>query len=155
MGKFFIRGIEKWHFLPACANLAAPTAPEIAAGTPLTPRIATTNGFTASSGSIDAPDADSRFTSNIPGPLTPVASSITFNDDDAVSDPDPMRTLLADQVTGFILIARKGMGTGKPAQVWPIRSGGPNDEHNWDNAPARFTADVFHPAEPEKNALLP
>jgi hypothetical protein len=155
MGKFFIRGIEKWHFLPACADLAAPTSAEITAGTPLTPRIATTNGFTASSGSIDAPDADNRFVGNIPGTLTPVASSITFNDDDATSVPDPMASLLADQVTGFILIARRGMGTAKPAQVWPIRSGGPNDEHNWDNAPARFTVDLFHPDAPEKNAVLP
>lgn len=155
MAKFFIRGTEKWFFLPAVANLAAPTSAEITAGTNITPRMATSSGFTASTTNIDAPDADTRFVGNIPGSLTPAASSITFNDDDAVSTPDPIKTLLADQVTGFIVIARRGTGTGKPAQVWPVRSGGPDDEHNWENAPARFTVGVATTSAPNKTAVMP
>lgn len=155
MSKFFIRGIEKWKFCPAIANLAAPTSAELTAGTSLTPRMATSSGFTATRSAIDAPDADTAFVTNVPGSVAPAASQIVFNDDDAIVGTDPIKTLLADNVTGFIVIARRGFGTGKPGQVWPIRSGGDNDEHNWENAPARFTIDMFFPQEPEKHAVLP
>lgn len=155
MARFFRRGVTKIYFLPAIATPAAPTSTEITAGTNLTPRVADTAGWTATTTPIEAPDADTRFVSNIPGSLTPAASSITFNEDDAVTDPDPLRTTLADGTTGFIVFFPKGKSTGKPAEVWPVRSAGPNREYNWTNANARFVVDFATVAEPTKDAVSP
>lgn len=152
MARFFRRGVSKVYFLPAVANKAAPTAPEIAAGTDLTGSVADIGGFTYTNSPIDTPDMASTYTTTIPGEDTTDTPSLTFYDDNAST---AIRTALAKGVTGYLLRVPYGTGTGKRGEVWPVTSTGVNDEWSAGNDPARFQAQFAVTAVPTLAAVLP
>jgi hypothetical protein len=148
---FFRRGKSKIYFLPAVANLAAPTATEVTAGQDLSDAVTDIGGFQFSNAPIDTPDLASEFTSQIPGPDTAGDSSLTFKDD---FDDDATRTLLAKGTDGFIVLMPYGHVTGKRAEVWPVTSTGFNDQWSIDNNPATSMVTFAVSSPPNQNAVL-
>lgn len=151
--KFFRRGVTKVWFLPAVANLAAPTAAEFTAGDDVTPGLQSLAGFTSANQAIDTPDADVPFTSNIPGEDRPEASSLTYYEDAATVDA--YRALFTEGTTGFIVICPKGKATGKPAEVWPVRVSAANRTIDFSNVAALEVFQFAITDAPEKDAVLP
>jgi hypothetical protein len=149
--KFFRRGVSLIDFLPAVANPAAPTTTEISAGTPLTAGIASVSGWQLSNSPIAVPNLAEVFTPQINGEDTVADSSLTFNDDDT---DDATRTALVKGTAGFILLRPYGSGTGKRAEVWPVKVTGFNDEWSTDNTAAKAVAGFAITSTPTQNAVL-
>ncbi len=153
MDKFYRRGITKVDWLPAIAGAGAPTALEIAAGTPVTPGLAGLAGFTSSATDIPTPDADTRTTSNVPGDITPEASSLTHYEDQLVDD---IEALFEEGTNGFIAIWPKGKATGKPMNVWPVRVAACNPVYDLvGQTAATILTNLSITDEPRKNLVTP
>jgi hypothetical protein len=153
MANFFRRGISLIDFLPAVADPAAPTAPEISAGTPLSPSIAAMAGFQLTNTPIPVPNLADIFTGQINGEDTVADSTLTFNDTDVLSPT--IRTALAKGTAGFILLRPYGAGTGKRCEVWPVKVTGFNDEWSVDNVAAKAVAGFAITSTPTQDAELP
>lgn len=152
MARFFRRGVSAIHFLPAVANLAAPTRAEITAGDDLTAAVAEINGFQLSNSPIPTPNLAEVFTPQIEGEDTVADSSLVFNDDDT---DEVIRTALAKGTAGFLLLLPYGDTPTKRAEVWPVTSTGVNDEWSVGNDPARFAVGFAVTATPEQDAVVP
>ena len=152
MGRFIRRGVSKFYWLPAVANIAAPSAAEITAGYEITGKLAEINGFDFTNERAPAPDFAARFTSSIPGANTIGDSSIVVYEDDTNQD---VEDALPMDDTGYLLIAPKGRGVTKPGEVYPATITGINREYTADNTPARITIGFAITAEPELDAALP
>lgn len=152
MANFYRKdGNTKVLFLPAWAG-SNPTAPEIAAGTDLTPYIADWAGFTLSNTRIQVPVLSSSFTPTIGGPDEAADSSLTFNEDDTTNPP---MTTLARGTAGFILHAVRGLGTGKKGEKYPIISIGVNRVLSMGNEPAKYIIELGITSAPNQNVTLP
>lgn len=116
--KFEPSGVSKFVYLPACADIAAPTEAEITAGTDLSPAVSEWDGWTVEGDTIDAPDLATTFTSQVPGRTKSDNSSITFFMDRAGDD---VRALLPRDTVGFIVKADTGLISGQPCDVFPVR----------------------------------
>lgn len=129
MSKYVRRGIAGYFWLPSVANVSAPTAAEIAAGTDLTPAVVGITGFKISTEMADGSTAESRFPSQVRGVQSLDDSSIDFIDDDV---DDALRALLADGEDGFLLFSPYDMtpDTGDTVEIWVVQSSGMN--RNWD-----------------------
>lgn len=152
MARYFRRGKSKIKFLPAVANQAAPTAPELTAGTDLTPQVAEINGFQLSNSPIPVPNLQDQFTPQIDGEDTVADSSLTLYDDDTAST---IRTALAKGVSGFIALMPYGQTSTKRVEIWPVKSTGVNDEWTTGNDPARFTIGFAVTGVPTQGGVLP
>lgn len=152
MARYFRRGKSLIKFLPAISNLNAPTAPEIAAGTDLTPSIADIGGFQFSNNPISTPDLATVFVTQIPGEDTADNPTLTFYDDDTATT---IRTALAKGAAGFLVLMPYGQVTTRRAEVWPVTSTGVADEWSAGNDPARFAVNFAVTAAPRQSAVLP
>lgn len=152
MAKFFRRGVSLIKFLPAVANPAAPTAPEIAAGTSLTAAVSAITGFQLSNSPIPVPDLATVFTSQINGEDTVTDSALTLNDDDTVTS---IRVALVKGTSGFILLQPYGATAAKRCEVWPVKVTGYNDEWTTDNTNAKAMVGFAVTAVPTQNAVNP
>lgn len=152
MARFFRRGKSKIHFLPAVADLAAPTRVEITAGDDLSPQVAEINGFELSNSPIPTPNLADQFTPQIDGEDTVADSSLIFYDDDASST---VRTLLAKGTAGFLLMLPYGDVPTKRGEVWPVKTTGVNDQWSIGNDPARFAVGFAITEVPEQDAVIP
>jgi hypothetical protein len=95
---------------------------EINAGTNLTPQIGEMNGFTFSNSPIQTPDMNTKFVSQIPGEDSTEDSSLVFYEDNA---SNPIKTALAKDVSGFIIVFPSGTAGTNPAaadkcEIWPV-----------------------------------
>lgn len=143
--EYWRKGVTKVHFTTV-ALVAAPTAAQIAAATDLSPQILSLDGFETAVERIDIMNLDSVFTSTINGARTVSGAAITFNDkkNPAGTTPishDPIRALLALNVTGSLVISPYGTTTGNRCQVWPVQSSGPNDIITLGNETAQYKVD--------------
>lgn len=146
-------------FSPSVASLAAPTVAEINAGTVLcTPGTFANAGlkelqnFESAATFIDTPDAATDFDSKIPGRKQAGNPSLVFYDDDASST---IRTALAENTSGFVIIMRYGQTVGKRAEVYPVTVASLNDSQvNSDNNASMFTVAVAITATPNKNGVI-
>lgn len=129
MGKHIRRGLAGYWWLPAVANLAAPTAAEIAVGTDLTPAVAEITGFQATTEFANGATAESTFDSQVRGIRSTSDSAITFVDDNVDT---ALRALLADGEAGFLLFSPYDMtpDVADKVEVWPVESGGMNRQWN-------------------------
>lgn len=152
MSRYFRRGLSKIRFLPAVASLAAPTAPEIAAGTDLTVQLAEINGFEFENSPIMTPDLNTTYTTQIGGEDTTKTSSLTFYDDDSSST---IRTALAKGTAGYLLFEPYGTASAKRAEVWPVTSTGVNDHWAVGNEAAKYTVSFAVTTAPRQTAVLP
>lgn len=159
MARYFRRGKTKIVAAPAVASKAAPTRAEINAGTVLAvpggttvAAIAEMDGFTSSNEQIETPDANSEFTSTIPGPTTVESPQLTFYDDDASST---IRTALAEGTETNLIIMPYGDVATKRCEVWPVRVAALNDELTFGNEAARYIVQFAPREKPAKNAVVP
>lgn len=126
MSRLVHDGNTKVHWLPAVANIAAPTLAEIAAGDDLTPAIpsdgvATTNNRNNASISM----LNSAFTPEQVGTWG-VGITLKFTrDNEGASDPagDVAFALFEERGAGFLLISRFGDPTdGKVVEIYPAEN---------------------------------
>lgn len=111
-------GIAKWVYLPAVANISAPTNTEVNAGTDLSGEAKEWDGWTVTGDTIDAEDLGTTFTAQVPGRTSADTSSITFYADKAGVD---IRAVLPRGTEGYMLKADGGLDAGYKADVFPIR----------------------------------
>ena len=145
VAKFMRRGKAAVYFLPTVAG-AIPTAAEVTAGTNMSARIADINGWVLESTRIDTPDLASRYVSSIPGEQTTADSSLTIYADDAATDP--IKTAQATDAAGFIYIFHSGTGTGKKADLFPVRVSSVGNEYSMGNDAARYVISYAITAPP-------
>jgi hypothetical protein len=115
--RYIAQSVRKYYWVPTIATQSAPTRAELNAGTDLTGQVFAVTGFDNPVTLVDAPDFGSRFTSQVPGPIKPSASSITLYQSSTSND---VRTLLTRDLTGFIVILLEGDVTGKKMDVFPV-----------------------------------
>ncbi len=151
MAKFFRRGKSKIRFCPTVAG-ASPTRAELTAGTDLTPLVSDISGFSLSNSPIAVANLQDTFTPQIDGEDTTDDSTLTFNDDDAVTT---VRTALAKGTSGFIVLMPYGDVAPKRCEVWPVRSTGVNDQWTTGNEAARFVTGFAITDPPKQSAVIP
>lgn len=115
--RFFAPEVTKIVYVLTLANKSAPTRAEINGGKELSGQVSAVNGFTVSSGLIDAPDYGSRFTSKTPGRTEVANSSLTFYQS---QDTNDIRRVLPRNTTGYILIMWGGDVPTQMMDVFPI-----------------------------------
>lgn len=152
MARYFRRGVSKFRFLPAVANLDAPTAPEFTAGVDLSPQVATVTGFDYANTPIDTPDFATTFTPQIGGEDKAAQSSLGIYDDDASVT---IRTALAKGTAGFMVLEPYGHVSTKRCEVWPSTVISISDVYNTSNAAATFNVMFSITARPHQAAVLP
>ncbi len=160
-GRYMYPGKAKVVFAPAVANPAAPTAPEISAGTVLTQPGSTVatgmkemRNWETSAGTTPVPDVASTFDSTIPGRQSAGEPQIEFYDDDAASNA--IRTALAEGTSGYVIIMPQGQTTGRRCEVWPVKVNTVNQNQVTNGAdPATFTVTFAVPSAPTKTAVVP
>ncbi|MFF0903999.1 UNVERIFIED_CONTAM: hypothetical protein RF653_10025 [Kocuria sp. CPCC 205316] len=137
MARGIQRGNIKILFCPAVANVHAPTAAELTAGTDITGDVGELDGWTFNSTQIDTPDMATRQTKKIPGPDEAADSSFTLYEDDTTN---PLRSLLEKDVVGFVVFTGlKGLTTaGSAVDVFPVQVSGNNRLYSAGNEAARF-----------------
>lgn len=150
--KFFRRGISEIVFAPAVADPTAPTRTEMTAGEVLTPEVAAIAGFQLSNAPIPVPNLRTRFTPTITGEDTVADSTITFNDDDV---SETIRTALAKDTTGFLIMLPYGDIAAKRCEVWAVTVTGFNDEWSLDNTSAKAVAGFAVNEVPEQEGVVP
>jgi hypothetical protein len=150
--KFFRRGKTKIMFLPAVADLAAPTRAEITAGTDLSPQIADVNGFDITNTPIETPNLAEAYTTTIDGEDKSGASSFVMYDDDTST---AVRSTIAKGTAGFILILPYGDVPTKRCEVWPVKVTGQNDIITTGNEAARYNSSYAVTRTPEQDAVVP
>lgn len=149
--RFFAPEVTKICFLPTVANKNAPTRSEINAGKDLSGEVSAVNGFTVTSGLIDAPDYGSRFTSRNPGRTEVADSSLTFYQS---QDTNDIRTVLPRNTTGFILMMWGGDVPTQKMDVFPVTvtSAGKSIP---DNADADITVAFAITSVPAEDVTIP
>jgi len=151
MARFFRRGKSLIKFLPAVAG-TSPTGPEFAAGTDLSPQIGGIGGFQLQNNPIETPDLATSFTSQINGPDTTDASTLTIYDDDSAST---IRNLLAKGTVGVIVLEPYGHVSGKRCEVWRVTSTGVNDQWSLDATAAQFMVGLAVNSVPTQAGTIP
>lgn len=152
MAKFLRRGKTKVFYIPTIASQTAPTQAELTAGTELTNLIGSMSGFNFKSTTIDIPNFGSRQTPKIPGENTSDDSSMNFYEDDT---SNPIRTTLAKDVTGYILIAPAGLtAAGSKVDVFPIQVSANTRQYTTANEAAQFVVDYAITAAVSQDATM-
>ena len=152
MARFFRRGRTKVYFLPAVSNLDAPSGAEITAGIDITQSVAGITGFMFKNSPIKTPDLATTFTTEIPGEDTADQSSFLMYDDDTSTT---IRSTLAKNTSGYVLLCPYGNTTGKRCEVWPVVVTTNSDEYTLGNDPARWHLEFSVALTPHQNAVLP
>lgn len=141
-------------FLPAVANLAAPTAAEITAGTNLTSFLISLNA-SSQGNTVPTPDISTLFETSIPGTVQASLTADFYRDDTT----DTAWTTLARSTEGFFVIQRYGNTGGNPAtaddvEVWPIMVVSRTMSNMANNTAMTFTVTCSVPVEPNESAVV-
>jgi hypothetical protein len=155
-GQFWRKGVTKVYFTTDTIADPGPTQAQIAAATNLTSQINAIEGFETAVERIPTDDLDTTFVPTITGPRTVGDARITFLDKKNPSGVtgaayDSIRAALADGERGSLIIAPYGITTGERVEVWPVESGGPNDQVTLGNEPAKFAVAFGITALPDKD----
>lgn len=146
-------GTSKYYFCATISSKAAPTRIELNAGTDLTREVSAIEGWMTSSEQVNTPDADTRFTSTIPGRITAEGSSITFYADNTGTD---VRSLLPRDTAGFIVILDGGDVSGRKMDVFPIRVSSVGKARSVEGSEAATVQIQFSiTSEPAENVTVP
>lgn len=157
MARFLRRGTTRFYYVPTIASATlVPTTAEVTAGTRLDGQINEVNGFTFGNNPINAPDFSTSFVPQVAGEDTSEDSSLTFYED---STSNPIRTLLAKGVTGFIVIFKAGTAGATPAagdkaDVWPVTVGSNAPQYTADNETAKYMVRFINTAKPANDVTL-
>lgn len=157
MPRFNRRGNTGVHFVLTIADPDAPTAVEIAAGTPLHEVLAASTGFTSEQSDLPVPDLGSTWEGTIPGGETPAASSLTFwSGDDDTDVEETVRAALVEGSTGFVVWSKRSKvaAAADPVDVFPVRVKASNEQYGVDNAGAQFQVGFSIYDPPSKNVAV-
>lgn len=149
--RYFRPGVTKVYFVPTLADYNNPTRTEMDAGTDLSPEIASIEGFTVTSGTIDTPDLASRFTSKIPARITADDSALNLYADKTDAD---VRTLLPRDTTGFVLFLDGGDVPTQLMDVYPVTVASAPKLRDLENA-AQIRVQFTITREPAENVAIP
>lgn len=155
MARFMRKGIARFYWVPTIASLTAPTVAEITAGTELTSQMGEITGFTFANNPIDTPDMANAFVSKIPGEDSVDTSSFRFYED---RTSNPIRTVLAKNSTGYIVIFPAGTAGASPAiadkaEVWPVTVASNARAYSAGNEAAAYNV-VLSNTAPPKDAVV-
>lgn len=151
-------GKERWDWVPAIANIAAPTTAELNAGIRLS-QFMTKDGATGfAPDTADAPTSsiESTFDTNVNGRRSFNNPRLRFKKQ---SGSDTVYTTLLPDQTGFVtrrksLTATTAFASTQPIQVFPVMCG----EAAWldqeDNMPERFDIPMKITATPNLRAAV-
>lgn len=157
MGRFIPSGVAQVTFLTSAPTLSAPTQTQISAGTDLTSpsmsqdfeSMKQMDGWEAASQSAPVPDVSSKFDKTVPGRQSAGTPTITMYKDDA---SDTIRTALAEGTNGYIVIMPAGQGSGKQADIYPVRVASSNDSQiNAENEAMTYVVGFDITAAPTRN----
>ena len=140
MAKFMRKGTTKAYFATTiAASDLAPTTAEIASAESLHDKgMATIEGFTFESQTVEAAEFGSRQTPKIAGEDQTADSSIGFYEDDVTN---PLRAILAKDETGYIILAPAGkIAADDEVDVFPVRVMSNPRSYTADNQAATWTA---------------
>lgn len=159
--RFIPSDYSKVLILPAVASLAAPTRSEINAGTILcSPGNTTVNGLIAINGletqpsDVAGPDANSRVDKMYPGRKTLPTATLEFWDNS--TGTSAIRTALAEDTVGYLVIMKYGDVAARRCETWPGRVSNLSDSMVSNaNELARFIVSWVVTDEPAKNAVIP
>lgn len=157
MSRFMRRGTTRFYFVPSIASASLiPTTAEVTAGTRLDAQLNEINGFTFGNSPINAPDMSTTFVPQVAGEDTSEDSSLTFYED---TSTNPIRTLLAKGVNGFIVIFKSGIAGANPAagdkaDVWPVSVGSNAPQYTADNETAKYMVKFNNTAKPANDVTL-
>lgn len=116
--RFFQPGVTVVTFVPAIADVSAPTRIELDAGTTITRHVRAQSGFTVSSNQIATPDMATRFESKIGGMIIAEDSSLScYASRDGLLD---IRTVFDRDESGFITMQYGGDVDTYPMDVFPV-----------------------------------
>lgn len=118
--RYIDTAITKCYYLPAVANINAPSRAELDAGTDLSPEVAATTGWSVTGAETAAPDLASTFDSKVPGKTSTEDSSITFYMDKTAGGAEVLDLFPRDTV-GFIAWLHGGDIATNPLDCYPIR----------------------------------
>lgn len=154
MSRFIRRGTTKVYFAPDVTNLDAPTEAEMAAATEIGCELADVTGFAFKNSPINVPDFCSTFVKNIPGEDKADASMMTFYEDNA---SNPIKTLLAKSVEGFVVFFPYGITGGSPTagdlcEVWPVQVASNTREWKASNDAAKYMVEFTVTDVPDQDA---
>lgn len=147
------KGYTKAYFLPSIAAPATPTQAELTAGTLLsTAALASISGFDSKSNFIEIPNFASRQTPKIAGEKTSNDSSMEFYEDDT---SNPIATVLAQDVNGYVLLAPFGATTAtSKVDVFPVSVASNTRQYTSGNEAAKFVVDFAITGVPTPNAVM-
>jgi len=156
-GRFFRRGVTKVRFLPTVASSSlVPTAAEVTAGTDLTADLADLTGFTFTNSPITVPDWSDNFDPKIPGVDETTDGVLTFYEK---GTSNPLRTVLAKGVSGYVAIFFAGTAGASPAaadkaEVWPVTFTGPARDYTSAAEGARWHTSAVSTARPNVDVTI-
>lgn len=143
----------KTYFVSSIANKAAPTRPELNAGTDLSGEINAVSGWKTSSDQVETPDMASRFTSKIPGRISADDSSITFYCDKAGADA---RALLPRDTNGFVVFLDGGDIGAQKMDIYPVRVSSLGKERSTEGKDAATVEIAFAiTSQPAEDVTIP
>lgn len=146
-------------FLPAVANLAAPTVAEITAGKNLTPYLISFNASTQGN-TVPTPSLDSLFETNIAGTVQASLTADFYRDDATGVNADLAWVTLPRKTKGYFLISRWGTAPGvAPAtaakvEVWPLLVVSRTMANMSNNSVMTFTVTCSIPTVPNESAVV-
>lgn len=150
--RYIPAGKRRVVFVPTIAAKSAPTSVEITAGTDVTAEMNAISGFDTTSSMVDVPDFGTRYTAKVPGMGSSGDSSITLYCSDSASDA---RTLLVQDLTGYIVIFPEGIVTGRKCNVYPVTVMSSTIEQVAPDAPATMLVSFAVTSVPAVNIAIP
>jgi hypothetical protein len=149
--RYYPPGTRQVYWVPAIADISAPTRAELDSGTDLTGEISAMAGFAVSSATVSVPDLGTRFAPDIPGQITAQSSSITMY---ASEDSRDVRELLPRDTAGFVAVLWEGDTAGRLMDVFPVTVTSSPKDVTTTNA-GTLTVDFAVTAVPIENVVIP
>src|SRR5512139_221334 len=146
-------------FLPAVANLAAPTQAELTAGKNLTSYVISLNASTTGN-TVPTPDISTLFETSIPGTVTASLTADFYRDDTVGASGDLAWVTLPRKTEGYFVIQRFGATPGQhPAaaakvEVWPAMVVSRTMSNMANNTALTFTVTCSVPEVPNEAAVV-
>lgn len=145
-------------FLPAVANLAAPTTVELTAGKNLTSYLISMNASTQGN-TVPTPNISTLFETSIPGTVQASLTADFYRDDTVGVSGDLAWVTLPRKTKGFFVIQRFGGTGGTPAttskvEVWPIMVVSRTMANMANNTAETFTVTCSVPDVPNEAAVV-
>lgn len=154
MAGFVRRGVTKYRWATAVANVAAPTRAEVDAAVNLGGNLADLTGLTSTRTTVDRPDMDNKFTKKVAGVDEVPDIAFTFQDDNDATTAG-IRAALAEGTDGYLLVLTYGDVPTKRMEVWPCQTLAVNDQHTAANETAKFMVGFAPTDTPTKDAVVP